>query len=237
MIRASERTTGPEPGSAADVVRSWDARADHYLELFRDELEGKPHDLALLADFARRLGQGARVLDVGCGPCGHVAAALAAHGLDVTGLDLSPRCIELARLVQPGLRFEIGDQRTLGPDRLGGSFDGIVSNYSLHDQPKSLLPGTFAAWAAALRPGGRLLVVAKEGTDDGVAADPLGSGIEVYWAEFTAAELAGAAEAAGFAVERLADRAPYEQEIASQRLYLEASLPRESGLDAERRAP
>ncbi|GAA1794743.1 class I SAM-dependent methyltransferase [Agromyces lapidis] len=225
MTRASVPATAPEPGSAADVVRSWDARADHYLELFRDELEGKPHDLALLADFARRLGEGARVLDVGCGPCGHVAAALDAHGLDVTGLDLSPRCIELARRERPGLRFELGDQRALDLDALGGPFDGIVSNYSLHDQPKALLPGTFAAWAAALNPGGRLLVVAKEGDADGVVADPLGSGIAVYWAEVTAAELAEAAEAAGFTVERLADRAPYEQEIASQRLYLEASLP------------
>lgn len=227
----------PEPGSAADVVRSWDARADHYLELFRDELEGKPHDLALLAGFARRIGPRGRVLDAGCGPCGHVAAALDAHGLEVTGLDLSPRCVELARRERPGLRFELGDQRTPDLAALGGRFDGIVSNYSLHDQPKAMLHGTFAAWAAALRPGGRLLVVAKEGAADGVAADPLGSGIAVYWAEFTAEELAAAAEAAGFTVERLADRAPYEQEIASQRLYLEASLPGESGLDASRRAP
>lgn len=231
------RATAPEPGSAADVVRSWDARADHYLELFRDELEGKPHDLALLAGFARRLGPGARVLDLGCGPCGHVAAALDAHGLEVTGVDLAPRCVELARREQPGLRFEIGDQRELEVAALGGPFDGIVSYYSLHDQPKSLLHGTFSGWAAALRPGGALLVVAKEGDADGVLADPLGSGIDVYWAELTAAELAGAAAAAGFTVERIADRAPYEQEIASQRLHLEASLPEESGLDEARRAP
>ncbi|MFF2276968.1 class I SAM-dependent methyltransferase [Agromyces sp. NPDC058126] len=231
------RASAPEPGSAADVVRSWDARADHYLELFRDELEGKPHDLALFAGFARRLGPGARALDVGCGPCGHVAAVLAAHGLEVTGIDLSPRCIALARRERPGLRFELGDQRALDLDPLGGRFDGIVSNYSLHDQPKSLLPGTFAAWASALKPGGHLLVVAKAGDADGVVTDPLGSGIDVYWAEFTAAELASAAEAAGFTVERLADRAPYEQEIASQRLYLEASMPGESGLDAARRTP
>lgn len=226
----------PEPGTAADVVRSWDARADHYLELFRDELEGKPHDLALLAGFAERLGPGARVLDLGCGPCGHVAAALDAHGLEVTGVDLAPRCVELARREQPGLRFELGDQRELEVAALGGRFDGIVSYYSLHDQPKSLLRGTFSGWAAALRPGGALLVVAKEGDADGVLADPLGSDIDVYWAEFTAAELAGAAAAAGFTVERIADRAPYEQEIASQRLYLEASLPGESGLDDARRA-
>lgn len=231
------RAAAPEPGSAADVVRSWDARADRYLELFRDELEGKPHDLALLAGFSNGLGEGARVLDAGCGPCGHVAAVLDAHGLDVTGIDLAPRCIELARRERPGLRFEVADQRALDLGALGGPFDGIVSFYSLHDQPTSLLHGTFAAWAAALRPGGALLVVAKAGDADGVIADPLGSGIDVYWAEFTVADLAGAAEAAGFRVGRIADRAPYEQEIPSQRLYLEASLPGEPGLDESLGAP
>ena len=72
---------------------------------------------------------------------------------------------------------------------------------------------------------------------DGNSLIDLGSGIAVYWAEFTAAELAEAAVRAGFTVDRLADRAPYEQEIASQRLYLEASLPGKSGLDASRNAP
>ncbi|WP_327090592.1 class I SAM-dependent methyltransferase [Nonomuraea sp. NBC_01738] len=209
----------PEPGSARDVVRVWDARADHYLELFRHELDGKPFDLEVLAGFAARVGAGGRVCDAGCGPCGHVAGVLAGHGLDVLGIDLSPRCVELAAKERPECRFEVMDQRDLA----GGPFDGLVSYYSLHDQPKRELPGTFASFAAAVRPGGRLLVVAKEGGSDGVIDDPLGADLRVYWAEFTERELRAGVEAAGFLVDELVTREAYDSEIPTRRIYLSAT--------------
>ncbi len=115
------------------------------------------------------------------------------------------------------------DQRALDLDRLDGPLDGLVSYYSLHDQPKAGLAGTLAAWAAAIRPGGQLLVVAKEGTADGVVDDPLGSGIRVYWAEFTEAELVAAAQAAGFRVDDVTARDAYDDEIQTRRLFVSAT--------------
>ncbi|WP_328902567.1 class I SAM-dependent methyltransferase [Streptomyces sp. NBC_00441] len=209
----------PEPGSSADVVRTWDARADHYLRLFRDELAAKPYDLEVLRAFARRVGAGGRVYDAGCGPCGHVTALLAAHGLDMLGIDLSPRCVALARREQPGCRFAVMDQGAI----TGAPLDGLVAYYSLHDQPKHRLPDTMASWAAAIRPGGRLLIVAKEGEGDGVIADPLGSDLRVYWAEFTAYELRRAAHEAGFTTDDCTVREAYENEIPARRVYLTAT--------------
>ncbi|MEU2021234.1 class I SAM-dependent methyltransferase [Streptomyces sp. NPDC016469] len=209
----------PEPGSSADVVRTWDARADLYLRLFRDELGGKPFDLEVLRAFAERVGAGGRVYDAGCGPCGHVTALLAAYGLDTLGIDLSPRCVALARREQPGCRFAVMDQGAI----TGGPIDGLVAYYSLHDQPKRRLPDTMASWAAAIRPGGQLLIVAKEGEGDGVTADPLGSELRVYWAEFTACELRRAAHEAGFATDDCTVREAYEGEIPARRVYLTAT--------------
>ncbi|MFJ6436355.1 class I SAM-dependent methyltransferase [Streptomyces sp. NPDC091416] len=211
----------PEPGSAADVRRTWDARADHYLGLFRDELDGKPFDREALRAFAGRVGPGGRVYDAGCGPCGHVTALLAAHGLDVLGIDLSPRCVALARREKPDCRFVVMDQRDVAG--AGERLDGLVSSYSLHDQPKRQLATTLAAWAAALRPGGQLLIVAKEGVADGVADDPLGSDLRVYWAEFTAYELRSAAGRAGFCVDDCAVREAYDDEIPTRRVHLAAT--------------
>ena len=206
-----------------EIVRAWDARADHYFALFRDELDGKPFDRDVLASFAERVGDGGRVCDVGCGPCAHVARLLAERGLDVLGIDVSPRCIELARREAPDCRFELMDQRAIDADAAGGPLDGIVSYYSLHDQPKTDLAATFASWATALRRGGALLAVAKEGDSEGIVSDPLGSGIPVYWAEFTAAELRAAAEASGFRVDDVTTRAAYENEIQTRRIYLSAT--------------
>ncbi|WP_343238828.1 class I SAM-dependent methyltransferase [Streptomyces sp. SID9124] len=211
--------SSPAPGSPADVVRTWDARADHYLRLFRDELAEKPYDLEVLRAFAQRVGAGGRVYDAGCGPCGHVTALLAAHGLDMLGIDLSPRCVALARREQPGVRFAVMDQGAIGAVPL----DGLVAYYSLHDQPKRLLPATLAAWAAAIRPGGQLLIVAKEGTGDGVIDDPLGGGLRVYWAEFTADELRESIRDAGFRIDACAVREAYEDEIPARRVHLAAT--------------
>ncbi|PZT76907.1 MULTISPECIES: class I SAM-dependent methyltransferase [unclassified Streptomyces] len=208
----------PEPGSTADVVRTWDARAEHYLRLFRDELDGKPYDLEVLRAFAERVGAGGRVYDAGCGPCGHVTALLASYGLDVLGIDLSPRCVELARRERPGHRFAVMDQGAL----TGGPLDGLVAYYSLHDRPKRVLPATLAGWASAIRPGGQLLIVAKEGTADHVIDDPLGSELRVYWAEFTANELGAAVRDAGFRLDGCTVREAYEGEIPARRVYLAA---------------
>jgi SAM-dependent methyltransferase len=212
------------PGTAAGVARDWDARADRYLELFRDELDGKPFDRSVLDDFAGRAGPGARVCDAGCGPCGHVSAYLARRGLDMLGIDLSPRCVELARAQQPACAFEVGDLRRMDladPRPL----DGLVAYYALHDQPRALLAGTVAAWHRVIRPGGQLLVVAKEGASDGVTDDPLGSGRRVYWAEYSAGELAEAVSAQ-FRVDTCRSRDAYDDEIPARRIYLTATRAR-----------
>lgn len=218
---ADEPPPVPEPGSAADVVRVWDARADDYLRLFRHELAGKPFDLEALHAFAGRVGPGGRVYDVGCGPCGHVTALLAARGLDVLGIDLSPRCVALAGRERPGCRFAVMDQRDITEP-----LDGLVSYYSLHDQPKSGLAATLTAWAAAIRPGGQLLIVAKEGTGDHVIDDPMGSRLRVYWAEFTVDELCVAVGGAGFRVDDRTVREAYADEIATRRVCLAATRDR-----------
>ena len=46
-----------------------------------------------------------RVLDVGCGPGRH-AHALAAQGIEVVGVDISQRFVDLAAEAPPGRRFD-----------------------------------------------------------------------------------------------------------------------------------
>ncbi len=201
----------------------WDALADRYLALFRDELDGKPYDRRALDAFAGRVGSGGRVCDAGCGPCGHVARHLADRGLDVIGIDLSPRCVALARGEQPALRFE---QMDMGALRLGdGSLDGVLAYYSFHYQPKASLPLVVREFRRVLRPGGQLLVVVKEGLGEGWIDDPMGSGTKVFWSGFTPPELEVLATDGGFQVDGITGRDPQPDEIAVRRLYLGATRP------------
>src|ERR687897_2844679 len=105
---------------------------------------------------------GARVLEVGCGP-GHLSIRLARqHGLDTTGLDLDPAMIERARAnagragqgFGPLPSFLVGDVASMPfPE---GSFDLVVSTFSMHHwaDPAAGL----AEIDRVLRPGGRAFV-------------------------------------------------------------------------------
>ncbi|MDQ2982448.1 MAG: methyltransferase domain-containing protein [Actinomycetota bacterium] len=62
---------------------------------------------AVMAD--RLVTAGARrILDIGCGP-GQFAAYLSELGMSVTGIDFSPKAIELARQAAPAAEFHVGD--------------------------------------------------------------------------------------------------------------------------------
>jgi SAM-dependent methyltransferase len=70
------------------------------------------------------LEPGSRVLDVGCGPGRH-AHALARRGIEVHGVDISQRFVDLAiEHAPPGATFERRDARHLDFD---GEFDAAIS--------------------------------------------------------------------------------------------------------------
>ena len=113
---------------------------------------------------------GVNVLEVGCGP-GHLTLELARAGYDVTGLDLSPACIEVARGVaasdphveeRGSLEYRCADVLEFRPER---PFDGVVLSGALHH---------FADVERVLRHVARLLrvggiVVCREPTRDRVS--------------------------------------------------------------------
>ena len=78
--------------------------------------------------FSSLLPDGARVLDVGCGTGVPVDAYLVAQGFTVTGVDLSYRIIELARVNVPVATYLQGSMTTMAFNK---EFDGIVASYSM----------------------------------------------------------------------------------------------------------
>jgi SAM-dependent methyltransferase len=110
-----------------------------------------PHVLALLGDVS-----GQDVLDAGCGE-GFLARILAARGARVTGVDLSPRLVELAHTkasVSP-IVYRAADLSESCPD-LAGRFDAVASYFVLNDVEE--YRGFARTLARSLRPGGRAVL-------------------------------------------------------------------------------
>jgi ubiquinone/menaquinone biosynthesis C-methylase UbiE len=155
-VLAATRHGGSGRQVAGGIVMNDSARYDLQTRL----LMGSFFD-GVVADVVAHARDGARVLEVGCGP-GHLSGRLARRGLVVTGVDLDPAMIERARAnaerasQDAGRRpsFVVGDVAALPfPD---ASFDLVVSTLSLHhwaDKQASL-----TEIARVLSPGGRALV-------------------------------------------------------------------------------
>jgi SAM-dependent methyltransferase len=102
-----------------------------------------------------------RALDVGTG-LGDTAADLARRGFAVVAFDVSATAVSAARRRFPtrGIDWRVADLLDL-PREWAGGFDLIVECYTLQVLPPEVRPAAAAALAAALAPGGCLLVVAR----------------------------------------------------------------------------
>ena len=92
-----------------------------------------------------------RILDVCCGS-GYLASLLTSLGYRVTGFDLSPAMIALARARAPEARFEIADAAIY---RTRAKFDAAVCTFDSlnHLLDPAALAAAFRGVAAALKPG------------------------------------------------------------------------------------
>jgi SAM-dependent methyltransferase len=196
--------TDPNAAPTADFIEatrsSYDAIAPSYGAEHPDSLVESPLDRSLLtafADLVRTAGE-APVADVGSGP-GYVTARLNALGLSAFGIDISPRMVALAREAHPQLRFEVGSMTSLDvPD---GTLGGVVALYSTIHIPDDRLPGVFAEFHRALRPGGHVLLGFQGAEDEHLhLSERYGQDISLDYYFRTPAEVATYLTEAGLSV-------------------------------------
>ncbi len=212
--------------SSLDQVRTaYDTVSEAYARKFVNELDHKPLDREWLKEFAAIVGAERPVLDLGCGP-GHTTSHLMALGLKATGVDLSPKMIELAARTFPQSRFEVGDFFSLRQE--ASSLAGILAFYCIVHLTLGQLVPAFAEMYRVLIGGGVLLLSFHVGTEVIRAENFLDTNADLDFTFFEPQQIEAALKTAGFVSIDFRIRASYDTEYASQRGYVFARKPKET---------
>jgi SAM-dependent methyltransferase len=212
----------PEPTGLppARVRACYDSIAREYAERFSGELAHKPLDREMLTAFAATIPAGGLVYDLGCGP-GQTTRFLKDLGVNVRGLDLSPKLVSQARTRQRGIEFVVGDMLALPiPD---ASLAGLVAFYAIvHFSPEQL-EAAFLEMARVLVDRGSLLLSFHVGSRPVHVDELLGKPVSIDFQFFDPIEIAADLAVAGFAEIQCKERDPYQGiEFQSRRAYVTA---------------
>ena len=205
--------------NADDLAGSYDAVAAEYTRRIAGELEQKPFDRALLERFAAAIRKDGTVADVGCGP-GHVARYLQDRGVRVCGVDVSLGMVESARALNPGIEFRRADMRALPmPD---DSLAGIVAFYSIIHIPPDEMVSALRELGRVLEPGAPLLLAFHIGEETVHLDEWWEKKVSVDFFFFRTEQMQQWLEAAGFTVDEVLERDPYDESVEhqSRRCYI-----------------
>jgi SAM-dependent methyltransferase len=176
------------------IARGYDEVADDYAAL---ESPDDPWPrMRRLRAFLGTLPTGARILDLGCGNGLPAARELSAI-YDVVGVDISPEQIARARTNVPAATFHCADVRNI--ELPSASFDAIAALYLVDNVPSDDHGTLFSKLSDWLVPGGRVLLSAEPGSDQGRIYNWLG--VPMYINTVAIEDVVGQLEAASFLVD------------------------------------
>lgn len=187
----------PDPAAwaerSAQQAAAFDTIGERYDEAFPRK-EGQEERVRRLLDL---LPPGAHVLDLGSGTGLPTARQLASAGVRVTGYEISPRMIAIARENVPSATFVRADILDLKP--VESSYDAIVAFFSLLCLPKARIPEALSRIRASLVPEGLLCLAMVEADLDDAPIPFLGLDIRV--SGYPRAELRRVVGEAGLVIE------------------------------------
>ncbi|GAA4583043.1 class I SAM-dependent methyltransferase [Planotetraspora phitsanulokensis] len=184
-------------GSARQEYRALQAEAFNRIGVrYDDAFPHKEGQVAAGEWLIKQLRPGSRVLDVGCGTGAPSAQQFAQAGCDVTGIDISPVMLEIARQNVPEGTFLELDVLEL--DDSLGAFDAVTAFFSLLMLPRAGITEALGKIHAALAPGGLFSLSMVEIDLDDVPFQFLGAPVRVTG--YLRDEMRAAVEDAGFTV-------------------------------------
>lgn len=200
------------------IANVYDTVAKEYAEAFFGEHEKKPMDGEMLHRFALEIGDRQPVWDFGCGP-GQTSQYLKDLGVEISGLDLSEKLLEQARMTHPEIHFQKGN--ILGLEFDNSSIAGVAAFYSIVHFSNEQIGIAFNEIFRVLQPGGIFLLTFHVGDKTIRVEEFLGKKVDVDFMFFSTDFIIGDLKKSGFEKIEIIEREPYpEVEYQSKRAYV-----------------
>ena len=205
------------------IENLYDKVAKAYGDAFSGEHEKKPKDQKILHRFSQEIGGRGPVWDFGCGP-GQTTKYLNNLGIEISGLDLSDRILEQARLFHPKIHFQKGNILELEFE--SDSIAGVVAFYTIVHFTKDQIGAVFREVFRVLQPGGLFLFTYHIGDETIHVEEFLGMKIDIDFMLFTTDFISACLKMSGFEKIETIERKPYYGvEYESRRAYVFATKP------------
>jgi len=158
------------------VKQGYDQCAQNYLDQ-RDLFKNQKY----LEDLIQRLNPNSKILDIGCGAGVPIDQFLIEKGFKITGVDISPEQIKLAKQNLSSGEFLVKDMSDINfPDN---SFDAIISFYAIFHINRKEHQELFNKLFSILKPNGYLLVTT--GSEDWEGIEKF-HGVKMFWSHYSA---------------------------------------------------
>ena len=199
---------------------NYDILAENYAAQFRDEMDKKPFDRKMLDWLIEKVGDSGTICDMGCGP-GQIAGYLHSRGAAVCGIDLSPKMIRQARILNPKISFQTGNMLDL-KEIADASFGGIAAFYSIVNIPLESILRALQELRRVLRMSGVLLLTFHIGQEEVHIEEMLDKKVALDFFFYKTEEIKKQLELAGFKLEEAIERDPYSEAVEhqSRRAYI-----------------
>jgi SAM-dependent methyltransferase len=176
------------------VEQGYDRIAECYLSWVESQPSPRERYAAKVLDSAP--ASPPRVLELGCGAGYPITRMLLDRGAQVVANDISARQLGLAKARCPQATFLMGDMAALsfGP----GSFDGVVSFFTIPHLPRAEHAAMFSKIHAWLRPGGMFVFNLSAVDEEEMYGDFLGH--HMFWSSHGVEESKALVTGVGFEV-------------------------------------
>jgi ubiquinone/menaquinone biosynthesis C-methylase UbiE len=210
--------------STANIKNTYNKVAVKYAEKFMSELDGKPLDHLLLRSFYEDNKEKGPFIDLGCGP-GQTTKFLADCGCaNITGTDLSPGMMKIAKKLNPTINFEVADMLDL--KYKSNTFGAATGFYCIVHFDYPAIKIAFEQINRILKPGGQLLISFHTGNEVIHFDEFLEEKADIDFYFLDADKVITLLKETGFNIVDALVRYPYPTEHPTKRAYIRTEKPK-----------